>query len=340
MKKLLLLILLLGFGLQSPAQSELYVVKQDRSYESIDLNNIDSIVWRSSIYRLYKNGSYKTNLYSNFEYLSFEKPPKQIFTQADDLRNLNLNNSSSKYCWERSRESENFICFWEAGLGSDPINAGSKRVDVDDLLAKAEIYYDVYKNRMKFIIPGESRADKYKMIIFLWESDEWGAYGGGSSDVIGAIWVSTHTCQPVGATIAHEIGHAFQYQTYADYRNGCGWRYGFGPNGSGGNGFWEQCANWQAYDIYPNEKFTNYNFGVYLDNYHKHMLHETPRYANYFIQDYWVMKHGEDFIGKLWRGARYPEDPVEAYQSYRHRSDRFQRRNVRLCRPSGHLGHR
>ena len=314
MKKLLLLILLLGFGLQSPAQSELYVVKQDRSYESIDLNNIDSIVWRSSIYRLYKNGSYKTNLYSNFEYLSFEKPPKQIFTQADDLRNLNLNNSSSKYCWERSRESENFICFWEAGLGSDPINAGSKRVDVDDLLAKAEIYYDVYKNRMKFIIPGESRADKYKMIIFLWESDEWGAYGGGSSDVIGAIWVSTHTCQPVGATIAHEIGHAFQYQTYADYRNGCGWRYGFGPNGSGGNGFWEQCANWQAYDIYPNEKFTNYNFGVYLDNYHKHMLHETPRYANYFIQDYWVMKHGEDFIGKLWRGARYPEDPVEAYQ--------------------------
>ena len=215
MKKNLLLILLLGFGLQSPAQSELYVVKQDRSYESIDLNNIDSIVWRSSIYRLYKNGSYKTNLYSNFQYLSFEKPPKQIFTQADDLRNLNLNNSSSKYCWERSRESENFICFWEAGLGSDPINAGSKRVDVDDLLAKAEIYYDVYKNRMKFIIPGESRADKYKMIIYLWDSDEWGAYGGGSSDVIGAIWVSTHTCQPVGATIAHEIGHAFQYQTLA-----------------------------------------------------------------------------------------------------------------------------
>ncbi|MDD2560639.1 MAG: DUF4859 domain-containing protein, partial [Bacteroidales bacterium] len=277
--------------------------------------DIDSIVWRSSIYRLYKGGSYSFKSYSDFQYLSFQKPPKQIFTQADDLKNLNLNSSSSQYCWERSRESENFICFWEAGLGSDPINAGNKKVDVDDLLAKAEIYYDVYKNRMKFIVPGESKADKYKMIIFLWDDDEWGAYGGGSSDVIGAIWVNYLTCQPtVGATIAHEIGHAFQYQTYSDYRNGCGWRYGYGANTSGGNGFWEQCANWQAYDIYPGEKFTNYNFGVYLDNYHKHILHETPRYANYFIQDYWVMKHGEDFIGKLWRGARSPEDPVEAYK--------------------------
>jgi hypothetical protein len=168
MKKLLFLNILLGLSLQSRAQSELYVVRQDRSYQAIDLNDIDSIVWRSSIYRLYNNGSYSFKSYSDFQYLSFQKPPKQIFTQADDLRNLNLNNSSSQYCWERSRESENFICFWEAGLGSDPINAGSKKVDVDDLLAKAEIYYDVYKNRMKFIVPGESKADKYKMIIFLW----------------------------------------------------------------------------------------------------------------------------------------------------------------------------
>lgn len=314
MKKLLYFFILLGLSLGLQAQPKLYVVKPDRSYQAIDLSNIDSIIWRSSIYRLYKDGAYSFKSYADFEYISFAQPPKQIFTQADDLYNLNLDNPSSNFCWERSRESENIICFWEPGFGSDPINAGSKKVDVDDLLAKAEIYYDVYKNQMKFIIPGQSKADKYKMIIFLRDDDEWGAYGGGSSDVIGAIWLSSHTCQPkVGATIAHEIGHAFQYQTYCDYRNGCGWRYGFGPNASGGNSFWEQCAQWQAYDIYPDEKFTNDNFGVYLDNYHKHILHETPRYANYFIQDYWVMKHGTDFIGKLWREVRYPEDPIEAY---------------------------
>lgn len=50
------------------------------------------------------------------------------------------------------------------------------------------------------------------------------------------------TCHPVGSTIAHEIGHSFQYQVYADKVNKQGYpadlhhgfRYGFGPDGAGG----------------------------------------------------------------------------------------------------------
>ena len=44
-----------------------------------------------------------------------------------------------------------------------------------------------------------------------------------------------------------------------------------------------------------------------------HVLHERPRYANYFIQWYWTDKFGIDFIGKLWRESKYPEDPCETY---------------------------
>ncbi|MBK7224026.1 MAG: hypothetical protein IPH96_00845 [Saprospiraceae bacterium] len=30
--------------------------------------------------------------------------------------------------------------------------------------------------------------------------------------------------------------------------------------------------------------------------------------------DYWTFKHDQNFVGKLWRDARFPEDPIEAYK--------------------------
>ena len=61
------------------------------------------------------------------------------------------------------------------------------------------------------------------------------------------------------------------------------------------------------------EAFETYNFGVYTGNCHRHICHEWQRYASYFIHYYWTDKHGIDFIGKLWREAVSPEDPMEAY---------------------------
>lgn len=112
--------------------------------------------------------------------------------------------------------------------------------------------------------------------------------------------------------VAHEIGHCFQYITGCDTEGG--FRYGFGENGAGGNGFWEQCAQWKAYKVYPELQFTDGDFNEYIKNNHLHIIHENPRYANYFLPDYWTYKRGIDFMGRLWREARYPEDPVEAYQ--------------------------
>jgi hypothetical protein len=237
---------------------------------------------------------------------------------------MNWLREDSRWSLVRSRQSEHFILFWEEGFGDDPGSSSlpeALRVDVDDLLTKAETFFTINVEQLKFAErnSGTSNLERYKMQIYLHYQTEWLATGAGYDDVIGALWVNPSTCKPVGSTIAHEIGHSFQYQVYADllaagetandYSRG--FRYGFG--GDGGNGFWEQTAQWQSFQSYPAEAFESYNFDVYTENAHRHICHEWQRYASYFIHYYWSDRHGVDFIGKLWREAVRPEDPVEAY---------------------------
>ncbi len=246
------------------------------------------------------------------------------YYKPQEFKDMNMLRSDSKWSFVRSKQSTHFFVFWEAGFGKDP-NAASVsealRVDVDDLLQKAESFYAMNVNTLKFadVGSGKSNLDKYKMEIYLLYQTEWVATGGGYDDVIGALWVNPSTCKPVGSTIAHEIGHSFQYQVYADaLANGeCqndysrGFRYGYG--GNGGNGFWEQCAQWQSYQSYPIEAFESYNFGVYAENCHRHFGHEWQRYASYFLHYYWAEKHGIDYIGSIWRKSKSPEDPIETH---------------------------
>ena len=267
--------------------------------------------------------------------------------------NFDMFRSDSKWSWCRSKQSEHFVVFWDIqygqyGLYADrmgeemtwPSNCKSNkmRVDIDDLLAKAEEFYDLNVNKLKFADTGKGKSvlDKYKMEIYLIWQDDWLATGSGYDNTIGALWVNPSTCQPVGSTIGHEIGHCFQYMTFCDWLvregkggaaapsasglQGPGWRYGYGmnsqgkPNGDGGNAFWEQCAQWQAYQIekYRPEAFSGW-FGSYTNSTHLHVLHERPRYANYFIQWWWVQQNDITFIGRMWNEAQYPEDPVETY---------------------------
>lgn len=235
----------------------------------------------------------------------------------NEFRDLPFESNSSTWSYNRSRQSEHFIVFWGADYGNNEPNAAAVpeayKVDIDDLLEKAEQFYDLNINTLKFadIGMGKSNLDKYKMMIFLHYTTEWMAYGSGYDDVIGALWISPSTAKPVGHTIAHEIGHSFQYQVYCDLKGGTGFRYGFG--GNGGNTFWEQTAQWQANQSYPVQAFAAYDFTVYTENYHRHLLHENYRYASYFIHEYWADKHGIDIIGRIWREAQQPEDPIQTY---------------------------
>lgn len=234
-----------------------------------------------------------------------------------ELRSIDFKKATGTWSFARCRQSNHFIVFWAKGYGKFDPNSDSipaaYRVNIDDLLQKVESFYDININKLKFAETGagKSKLDKYKMQIYLFYQTEWMATGAGYDDVIGALWVSPNTCQPVGSVIAHEIGHSFQYQVFCDNGGLSGFRYGFG--GNGGNGFWEQTAQWQSFQSYPDQAFTSYNFSEYSNNCFRHICHEGQRYASYFIHYYWADKHGIDIIGKIWREARQPEDPLQAY---------------------------
>lgn len=243
----------------------------------------------------------------------------------------NMLRSDAKWSWWRMKQSEHFFVFWEPGFGDDP-NAESVpeelRVDIDDLLQKAEQFYktNVEKLGMATVGQGKSVLDKYKMQIYLLYQTEWLATGSGYDNKIGALWVNPSTCKPVGSTIGHEIGHSFQYQVSADKLytgevsedgNGlvpAGFRYGFGANGEGGCAYWEQCAQWQSFQDYPQEAFTqDANVQVWLKSHHRHFNHEFMRYASYWFQYWFTEKHGIDAYARIWKESKYPEDPVQTY---------------------------
>ncbi len=226
-----------------------------------------------------------------------------------------FHSNNSVYSYKRCKQTENFILFWDKSWGDNPT-----AFDVDGILEYAEEIYDSYVNDLGFKGEGKSYLDQYKMQIFILEghASDALATGSGYDNTIGALWAWIEGC--TANTMAHEIGHSFQYQTYCDAQydranapsTTCGWRYGFGPDGDGGCAWWEQCAQWQSYMVYPNGMFGGW-YGSFPPNTMKHPLHEEPRYANYFIQNFWIDKQGKDFIGKLWRSSKFPEDPFDTY---------------------------
>ena len=249
---------------------------------------------------------------------------------------FDMMNSSSKWSFCRSKQSEHFIVFWdikygEYGLYGDRMGVEntspstckttSMRVDIDDLLEKAEQFFDTNINKLKMaeLGVGKSYLDDYKMEIYILYQSEWLATGSGYDNVIGALWVNPATCKPVGSTIAHEIGHSFQYQTYCDkvYQGEpdnlqYGFRYGFGPKGEGGCAYWEQCAQWQSFQDYPEQQF-GHDLNVFKTQYNRHYHHEWMRYASYWLQSYWVEKRGVEAYGEIWRQSVLPEDAIKTY---------------------------
>ncbi len=218
-------------------------------------------------------------------------------------------NTANNWSIERSKQSKNWILFWEPGFGDTAVPI------VDDCLALAEKSFNFYADSLKFVLKGSSKTDTYKMIIRLRYSTDWEASGSGVDNTIGLLTLTSWALTSRGGqTIAHEVGHCFQYQTHCDNNDSNGWMYGFGDNASGSNGWWEQCAQWQAYKVFPAMQFTSEWFSGYLNNVHKNILNESYRYNDYFIQDYWCDLHGMDMIGRLWNKSIKPEDPVETYK--------------------------
>ncbi len=248
-------------------------------------------------------------------------PESQIsdFDPTFRFRTADLNDDNSYFSLARSKESENLIIFWEKEFGNDPStcsvvkNGVSMAVDINDLLNKMEAFYKIYADNMNFIVEGLSNTDKYKMHIYLFCTDGWIANGGGVDNKLGAFWIAPSACKPVGQTIAHELGHSFQYQVNCDDPTGkAGYRHNIGA----GNAFWEISANYQAWKCMVVGNYTNWNSEIpyYQANAHRGFMHEWLRYQNFFILNYWESIHGEDLVGRLWRESVPNEDPFETYK--------------------------
>ena len=271
----------------------------------------------------YPTKKYPIQTESNDEAIIGPNETKGTYYKPWEFRDMDMNNESSKWCWARSAESEHFYVFWEEEFGADP-NAytvpENMRVDIDDLLEKAEKFFD--KNvELGFYNPDEmdNEISKYKLQIYILYQEEWLATGSGYDNKIGALWVNPSTCKPVGSTIAHEIGHSFQYLVYCnqlaegesdDYKHG--FRYGY-EGSNGGNGFWEQTAQWQAMQNYPNELFLDYQMYTWFRMNNKSFENEWMRYEGYWFFYYMTEKHGMEAVSNVWNNSVWPEDALSCY---------------------------
>ena len=334
MKKILSIALLLGFTSILRAQDTIWVKFDNRFLpnKSISLIRNDSVEFRMNernatypVLRQYRStyakGYSESRLQSFFGDDNFAgdmlfENPGRILWHPSTYQGNNYLSDDSQWSFARSMESEHFVVFWEKGFGADPTRASSTyRFNPKTVLQNAEKIWSVYVDELGFLEPGKSTTDTYKIQLYVLYQTDWRADASGVDSKMGIGHMSPGAIGARGGhTVAHEIGHTFQYLVSADLGQTHGYNYGYGDGASGGNGWWESCANWQAYKVYPARQFTDGEyFEGHLPKCHLNLLHEDWRYENCFVQDYWCMKHGRDFIGRLWRESRRPEDPVETY---------------------------
>ncbi|MCR4995568.1 MAG: hypothetical protein K6A32_09405 [Bacteroidales bacterium] len=332
-KTIFILALAMAGAGQLAAQDTLWVRYDDRfkANGEITLENVDSIKVTNTQLRLfnptlalgYRNQSTSTFLPVDAASMMFTNPGRYLLKPNTYSGTNYMNaNATSGYNFAHSIETEHYAIFWDVRYGEDP-----KKIQYpgDGNVANAytvgnicERCWDKYVE-LGFVVPGKSTTDNYKIQLYIPYQKEWRADASGTDGVGGGKTGLGHfnpwaAVSRGGGTVAHEVGHTFQYLVHADVAWDHGFDYGYGTNASGGNGWWESCADWQMYKVFPDRQFTD---GEYLEGYlpmaHLNFMHEDMRYQNCFFQDWWCQLHGTDFIGRLWRESVRPEDPIEAY---------------------------
>ena len=232
---------------------------------------------------------------------------KQIYI-PEELRSNDFNNPESKWSYARMAETPNVVCFWEKGFGPDlskapDLDGHPMTVDLQNLLSRVEHFYQVYRDMMRFTLPG-SKADRYKMMVMLNYSLEGTAYGGSYDDSIGALWIAPNRVQDNRLNcIAHELGHSFQIQISCDGQ-------GHGPGG----GFFEMTSQWMLWNVNPEwPTDENYHWRAFIQDANLPFLAMQNIYRSPYMLEYWSMKHGLTVIADLFRQCRRHEDAAQTY---------------------------
>jgi hypothetical protein len=220
--------------------------------------------------------------------------------------NNDYSNDESDYSFKRMVESENLAIFWHKEFGNDPsINPNErKRFNPKEAIKELERFYDYYVNQLKLVDKGHSLTDKYKMVLYVLSGEGGTAFGGGTDNKVGMLWTppGRMSKMPYG-TLAHELGHSFQYIMRADY--------GTGPRGAVS----EMSAQYMLWQVYPEwMTFENYHLVDFMKKTHYAFLHPTNMYHSPYVLEYWSNKHGIEFFGKLSKSTKEGEDPVTTYK--------------------------
>lgn len=238
-----------------------------------------------------------------------ETGKKELLIPAKVYRipeNNDYNNPDSPYSYKRMVEGDNIAIFWHKEFGDDPTANPNerKRFNPKEAIKELERFYDFYVNNLKLVEKGKSLTDKYKMVLYVLSGEGGTAFGGGTDNKVGMLWTPPGRMSraPYG-TLAHELGHSFQYIMRADY--------GTGPRGTIG----EMSAQYLLWQVYPEwMTFENYHLVDFMKKTHYAFLHPTNMYHSPYVLEYWSNKHGIEFFGKLSRATREGEDPVMTYK--------------------------
>jgi len=212
-----------------------------------------------------------------------------------------------RYTWSltRSRQSDNVVVLWDKFYGSTIPSAAPEpyRVDIDDLLSKAEQFYALELGTLGFVDRQSSNLSRYKVMILLNHTTDWVCYGAGYDFQVPALWISPSTCKPVGHAVAHEVGHAFHYMCYAeDSNHGAtpGVQTGFHEAVGNGSVTWEQTAQWQANQSYPEMMFSE-SMGVFRCSHNYAFTHEWHRYQSYWLFYFLCQRYGDiTTVAQVW----------------------------------------
>ena len=216
----------------------------------------------------------------------------------------------NKYTWSKSRsvESDNVIVLWDKGYGSvlPSKSPSAYRVDEQDLLQKCEAFYDLEINKLGFVNPATTNLRNYKVMVLLNHTTDWVCYGGGYDFEVSALWLGPSACKPVGHSVAHEVGHSFHYMCYADdsknnHTSSSTINTGFHLACGNGQAIWEQTAQWQAAQSYPNLMYDQ-SISVFRKSHNYAFSHEWHRYQSYWFH-YYLCQHYDDIttVGQVWR---------------------------------------
>jgi len=233
-----------------------------------------------------------------------------------ELQDNDFTNPASQWSYSRMAETPNVVCFWERGFGPDlskapQLDGHPMTVDLSNLLSRLEYFYQVYRDMMRFTLPG-SKADRYKMMVMLRYSLEGTAYGGCYDDSIGALWIAPNRVQDKRLNcMAHELGHSFQIQSSCD---------GLG-HGIGG-GFFEMASQWMLWTVNPEwPTDENYHWRAFIQDANLPFLALQNIYRSPYMLEYWSMRRGMTVIARLFRECRADEDAAQAYMRLYHLSN-------------------